>query len=48
MEVPAANLTHLPPVGAAFAGVLYGIYSEGKGEPVLDPADFDDIEVRRL
>jgi hypothetical protein len=43
--VPAANLTVLPPVGGTFAGVMYGVYSFGKGEPVLDPADFRDIGV---
>ncbi len=29
-----------PPLGDCFAGAMYGIYSFGKGEPVLDPADF--------
>jgi len=44
-EVSASDLTVLPPVGGAFAGVMYGVYSFGKGEPVLDPADFTDIVV---
>lgn len=44
-EVSASDLTTLPPVGGAFAGVMYGVYSFGKGEPVLDPADFTDIMV---
>lgn len=41
----AGELTVLPPVGGAFAGVMYGIYAFGKGEPVLDPADFKEISV---
>lgn len=41
----AGDLTVLPPVGGAFAGVLYGIYAFGRGEPVLDPADFTAIGV---
>lgn len=37
----------VPPAhGAAFAGVLFGVYSFGRGEPVLDAADFGDIKVR--
>jgi hypothetical protein len=45
--VAAEDLTVAPPVGGAFAGVMYGVYSFGKGEPVLDPADFRDISVTR-
>lgn len=41
----AADLTVLPPVGGAFAGVMYGIYASGNGEPVLSPADFTKIRV---
>lgn len=42
----AADLTTVPPAhGAAFAGVLFGVYSFGRGEPVLDAADFGDIRV---
>lgn len=41
----AEDLTILPPVGGAFAGVMYGIYAFGRGETVLDPADFIDISV---
>ncbi|KAH8899237.1 Arabinanase/levansucrase/invertase [Thozetella sp. PMI_491] len=48
VEVPAEKLTVAPPVGACFTGVMYGIYSCGKGEPVLDAADFWDIDVRTL
>ncbi len=47
-EVAAASLTVAPPVGASFAGVMYGIYSFAKGEPALDPADFSEIEVRDI
>lgn len=34
-----------PPVGAAFAGVMFGVYAFGRGEPVLDHADFMRIRV---
>ncbi|KAH8906303.1 beta-xylosidase [Coniochaeta sp. PMI_546] len=45
--VAAGDLTVAPPVGGTFAGVMYGVYSFGRGEPVLDPADFRDIVVTR-
>lgn len=38
--VRARDLTVAPPVGGCFAGVMFGMYSFGKGEPVLDAADF--------
>ncbi|KAH7122971.1 glycosyl hydrolase [Dactylonectria macrodidyma] len=41
--ITTPELTVAPPVGGAFTGVMFGIYSFGKGEPVLDPADFTDI-----
>lgn len=41
----AEDLTVMPPVGGAFTGVMYGVYSFGKGEPVLDPADFNAISI---
>lgn len=41
----AEDLTVLPPVGGAFAGVMFGVYAFGNGGPVLDPADFRDIQV---
>lgn len=41
----AEDLTVLPPVGGAFAGVMFGVYAVGQGEPVLDPADFSNIRV---
>lgn len=41
----AEDLTVMPLLGGAFAGVMFGLYSFGKGEPVLDPADFTDIRV---
>ncbi|PSR87392.1 beta-xylosidase [Coniella lustricola] len=41
----AEELTLAPPLGGAFTGVMYGVYAFGKGEPVLDPADFSDIRV---
>jgi hypothetical protein len=46
-KVAAEHLTISPPVGGTFAGVMYGVYSFGKGEPVLDPADFTEIVVTR-
>lgn len=45
-SVPASALTTMPLVGGAFCGAMYGVYSIGKGEPVLVPADFSDIFVR--
>ncbi|KAF6798228.1 Non-reducing end alpha-L-arabinofuranosidase BoGH43B 2 [Colletotrichum sojae] len=42
------DLTVFPPVGGAFCGVMFGIYSFGRSEPVLDPSDFSDIEIREL
>jgi hypothetical protein len=41
-----SDITVFPPVGSSFTGVCFGIYSFGKGEPVLDPADFSDIYIR--
>jgi hypothetical protein len=45
-SVPATNLTVTPPIGGAFCGTMFGLYSFGKGEPVLDAADFSDIFMR--
>lgn len=41
----AEDLTIMPPVGGAFTGVMFGVYAFGRGEPVLDPADFNDVRV---
>lgn len=41
----AEDLTITPPVGGAFAGVMFGLYAFGRGEAVLDPADFTEIRV---
>lgn len=41
-----SDLTVMPRVGGAFCGVLFGIFSFGKGEPVLDPADFSEIYIQ--
>lgn len=41
-------LTIFPPVGGAFCGVMYGVYSFGQSEPVLDPSDFRDIEILEI
>lgn len=40
------DLCIMPPVGGAFAGTMFGIYSFGAWEPVLDPADFSNIVIR--
>lgn len=40
------DLCIMPPVGGAFTGTMFGIYSFGAWEPVLDPADFKDITIR--
>ncbi|KPM34161.1 hypothetical protein AK830_g12407 [Neonectria ditissima] len=45
LHVQAEDLTVAPPIGGAFTGVMFGLYSFGRGEPVLDPADFTDIEM---
>jgi hypothetical protein len=42
--VRADALTVMPLVGGAFAGVMFGLYSFGAGEPVLDPADFTGLQ----
>ncbi|CAJ2500586.1 Uu.00g034390.m01.CDS01 [Anthostomella pinea] len=44
-EVGAQDLTVSPPVGGAFCGAMFGLYSFGKWEPVLDPADFSGIAI---
>lgn len=41
----AEALTITPPIGGSFTGVMFGVYSFGRGEPVLDPADFSNIRV---
>lgn len=41
--VASETLTIFPPVGGAFCGAMYGIYSFGSSEPVLDPSDFRAI-----
>ncbi|RYO86632.1 hypothetical protein DL766_003525 [Monosporascus sp. MC13-8B] len=45
-DVAAQTLTVTPSVGGAFCGAMFGIYSFGEWEPVLDPADFSDIKIR--
>jgi hypothetical protein len=44
-DVRVEEFTAAPPVGASFAGAMLGVYSFGKGEPVLDPADFSNISI---
>ncbi|KAH9892958.1 glycoside hydrolase family 43 protein [Xylariomycetidae sp. FL2044] len=39
------DLTVMPPVGGAFCGAMFGLYSFGKSEPVLDPADFYEVNI---
>lgn len=43
--VSVADMTMSPPIGGSFTGTMFGIYSFGNGEPVLDPADFSDIGI---
>ncbi|RSL40376.1 hypothetical protein CEP54_016136 [Fusarium duplospermum] len=45
MLAPVEKLTVAPPVGGCFTGVMFGVYSFGKGQPVLEPADFSDISI---
>ncbi|EMT66530.1 Putative beta-xylosidase [Fusarium odoratissimum] len=46
--VDASALTVMPPHGGCFAGTMFGIYSYGKNQPVLDPADFSEISTEEL
>jgi len=46
-RVQAKNLTIFPPVGRAFCGTMFGFYSFGRGEPVLDSADFTGIHITK-
>ncbi|RSM10861.1 hypothetical protein CEP52_003367 [Fusarium oligoseptatum] len=48
MLAPVDKLTVTPPVGGCFTGVMFGVYSFGKGQPVLDPADFKDISITEV
>lgn len=48
MLTPVEKLTVAPPVGGCFTGVMFGVYSFGKGQPVLDPADFSDISIAEV
>lgn len=41
----AETLTIFPPVGGAFCGTMFGLYSFGPSEPVLSPSDFHDIYI---
>ncbi|KAI1282832.1 glycoside hydrolase family 43 protein [Xylaria sp. FL0933] len=45
-HVKSRDLTIMPPVGGVFCGAMFGVYSFGRGEPVLDPADFFDISIK--
>lgn len=36
-----------PPVGMSFTGMMFGVYASGNWEPVLKPADFSDIHIRK-
>lgn len=45
---PVEKLTVAPPVGGCFTGVMFGVYSFGRGQPVLDPADFWDISITEV
>lgn len=44
-DIATQALTVAPPVGGAFCGTMFGIYSFGEGEPVLDAADFSEIKI---
>ncbi|CAH0053697.1 unnamed protein product [Clonostachys solani] len=45
VAVASETLTIFPPVGGAFCGAMYGIYSFGSSEPVLEPSDFRAITI---
>ncbi|UPK89982.1 hypothetical protein LCI18_000917 [Fusarium solani-melongenae] len=48
MLTPVEKLTVAPPVGGCFTGVMFGVYSFGKGQPVLEPADFANISITEV
>jgi hypothetical protein len=39
------HMTLDPPVGAAFTGMMFGLYAFGELQPCLDPADFAYAEI---
>lgn len=43
---PTSDLIVFPLVSSVFCGAMFGVYSFGKGEPVLQPADFSEISSR--
>lgn len=43
--VRSSDLTIAPPIGGSFTGVMFGVYSFGANEPVLDPADFSNLQI---
>lgn len=52
MFVAAEDLTVAPPVGGAFAGAMYDVYSMGNGESCARPCRFlghlgDTTEIRQ-
>jgi hypothetical protein len=46
-SVLAKKMIKGPEIGGAFAGMMWGVYSFGYGEPCLDPADFSLVTVTR-
>ncbi|KAF5251619.1 hypothetical protein FANTH_3229 [Fusarium anthophilum] len=46
--VNTSALTVPPPHGGCFTGTMFGIYSHGKNQPVLDPVDFSYISTEEL
>lgn len=42
-EFDTEALTLAPLIGNTFTGMMFGVYAFGKGEPVLDPADFTGL-----
>lgn len=45
-EVSNSTMTRDPPVGAAFTGMMLGLYAFGEFQPCLVPADFKYAEFR--
>lgn len=39
-RISMETMTQVPPIGLAFCGIMFGIYSYGDMEPVLEPAVF--------
>lgn len=46
LTLPMTEVVRDPDVGGAFAGMMWGIYACGNGEPCLEPVVFSSVSVR--